>query len=267
MRTSVFPYPVEHGQIDVGEQRGDDPTLRGPHPRRGPAARLQHPGREPLPQQLQHPPVRDTAFHQGQQSAVVDTPNVVTDVGVQHVCAAPRAADSQRLQGLHCTALRFGRKPYETARKSASKMGSNTSVTAICTTRSRTVGIPSGRRRPSAFGMYRRRTGGGRYLPARRAEASSLNIRSTPYCSTAANVSPSTPAPPRLRFTRRHASQRRSALQTRSIRAWKRRSGDRLAATQSRRCNWRTFAMGAGPSGELVPVSPDMPSRVLAPPT
>ena len=52
--------------------------------------------------------------------------------------------------------------------------------------------MPSGRRRPSALGMYRRRPGGGRYLPARSAEASSLSMRSTPYCSTAASVSPST---------------------------------------------------------------------------
>ena len=36
--------------------------------------------------------------------------------------------------------------------KSASKIGSNTSSTAICTTRSFTVGMPSGRRRPSGFG-------------------------------------------------------------------------------------------------------------------
>ena len=66
--------------------------------------------------------------------------------------------------------------------------------------------MPSGRCRPSAFGMYRRRTGGGRYVPARSAAPSSCSRRSTPYCSTAASVCPSTPAaaavalhpPPRL---------------------------------------------------------------------
>ena len=62
---------------------------------------------------------------------------------------------------------RLGRNPYEHARKSASKIGSRTSFAAICTTRSRTVGMPSGRVLPSAFGMYRRRTACGRYVPAR----------------------------------------------------------------------------------------------------
>jgi hypothetical protein len=65
-------------------------------------------------------------------------------------------------------------------------------------------------------------------------------MRSTPYCSTRSSVSRLTPAAPRFAFTRRHASHRTSRLWIRSSRAWKRRSGDRLAATQSRRCNWRT---------------------------
>ena len=64
-------------------------------------------------------------------------------------------------------------------------MGGSTSVAAICATRSLTVGMPSGRCRPSAFGMYRRRTGCGRYVPARSAAPSSSSRRSTPYCSTA----------------------------------------------------------------------------------
>ena len=49
--------------------------------------------------------------------------------------------------------------------------------------------------------------------------------------------------------TRHHAVQRRSTPQTRSIGAWKRRSGDRLAATHSRRCNWRTLSMGEAHRG------------------
>ena len=52
-----------------------------------------------------------------------------------------------------------GRNPNDESRKSASKIGSNTSITAICTTRSLTVGMPSGRCRPSGLGMYTRFTG------------------------------------------------------------------------------------------------------------
>ena len=53
-------------------------------------------------------------------------------------------------------------EPEEQSRKSASKIGSSTSSAAVCTTRSRTVGMPSGRSRPSGLGMYTRRTGCGR---------------------------------------------------------------------------------------------------------
>ena len=40
--------------------------------------------------------------------------------------------------------------------------------------------------------------------------------------------------------------------------------GTALAATHSRQCNWRALTVGYRPPGELVPVLPDMPSRVLA---
>ena len=63
--------------------------------------------------------------------------------------------------------LRLGRKPKLQGRKSASKMGSNTNFAAACATLSFTVGMPSGRCRPFAFGMYRLSTGGGAYVPAR----------------------------------------------------------------------------------------------------
>ena len=162
----------------------------------------------------------------------------------------PSRAPRTRNVSSACVALRRGRKPYDEGRKSASKIGVSTSVTAICTTRSRIVGIPSGRCRPSALGMYRRRTGCGRYVPARSASWISSSTRSTPYCSISASVTRSTPAEPRFDLTRRHASWRTSRLQIRSSRAWKRRSGARLAATQRRRCNWRTLSMGECPPGD-----------------
>jgi hypothetical protein len=58
-------------------------------------------------------------------------------------------------------ASRLGLNPYEFSSKSASKIGSMTIFTAICTTRSLIVGIPNGLRPPSAFGIYTRRTGMG----------------------------------------------------------------------------------------------------------
>ena len=43
--------------------------------------------------------------------------------------------------------------------RSASKIGSSTSLAAVCTTRSRIVGMPSGRSPPPGFGIITRRTG------------------------------------------------------------------------------------------------------------
>ena len=54
----------------------------------------------------------------------------------------------------------FGRNPKEHGRKSASNTGSITIFTAICTTRSFTVGMPNGRVFPGCpgFGICTRRT-------------------------------------------------------------------------------------------------------------
>jgi len=161
-------------------------------------------------------------------------------------------------------ALRFGRKPYDDGRKSASKIGSSTSFAAICTTRSRIVGMPRGLCPPSPFGMYRRKTGFGRYVPARSATAISSKKSVTPCCSISTKVWASTPAEPRFRLTRFHASWRTSPLQIRSTSAWKRLPGCRLAATHSRRCSCRTLSIGSRRSGWLGPDPPAMPSRLPA---
>src|SRR4051812_12473817 len=50
--------------------------------------------------------------------------------------------------------LRPGRNPYDLGSNRASHSGSNAAVTRACKTRSAITGIPSGRRRPSAFGIY-----------------------------------------------------------------------------------------------------------------
>jgi len=52
-------------------------------------------------------------------------------------------------------ARRFGRNPYEHGTKAASKMGSSTALRLAWTTRSATVGIPSLRSLPLAFGINR----------------------------------------------------------------------------------------------------------------
>jgi hypothetical protein len=128
--------------------------------------------------------------------------------------------------------------------KSASKIGSMTIFVAACTTRSRTVGIPSGLFVPSVFGIYRRRTGCGRYRPVLRLCCISRRSVSTPRCSIIASVSPSTPAAPRFLLTRSHASERTSPSQIRPNNAWKRRVRLRLAVTYSPRWSFRTLSAG-----------------------
>jgi hypothetical protein len=61
-------------------------------------------------------------------------------------------------------AERFGRKPKLWDEKDASKMGSRTIFAAAITTRSATVGMPSGRVSPGlpGLGMWTRRSGLGR---------------------------------------------------------------------------------------------------------
>jgi hypothetical protein len=151
-----------------------------------------------------------------------------------------------------CVAARRGRKPYEHGRKSASNIGSNTSFAAACAMRSLTVGIPSGRFFPSAFGMYRLMTHSevlGTSLRGVPHRARSAASRSMPYSSTSLSVTSSTPAAPLFFFTRFHASFRTSLLKMRSYSAWKRRPGCRLAAAHSRRGSCRTLSSGYAARG------------------
>ena len=62
-------------------------------------------------------------------------------------------------------ARRLGLNPYEHGWKSASKMGSSTALRLAWTTRSATVGIPSMRTFPLAFGIDTRRTSTGSNPP------------------------------------------------------------------------------------------------------
>jgi site-specific DNA recombinase len=57
-----------------------------------------HPGFEPLPQQLEHPPIRDALRHELEQLLVVDAAEVVAEVGVEHVMASLRTQLAQGLQ-------------------------------------------------------------------------------------------------------------------------------------------------------------------------
>src|ERR1700733_7476814 len=83
------------------------------------------------------------------------------------------------------------------ASRSASKIGSSTSLAAVCTTRSLIVGIPSGRSPlPPGFGIITRRTGAGRYVFLIRSFLIADSPSSSPSASIIPNVAPSTSGAP-----------------------------------------------------------------------
>ena len=59
-------------------------------------------------------------------------------------------------------ALRPGLNPYEVGQKSASKIGSSTSLAAVCTILSRSAEMPKLLSFPERFGINRSRAGSGR---------------------------------------------------------------------------------------------------------
>jgi hypothetical protein len=139
---------------------------------------------------------------------------------------------------------RLGPNPNERSSTSASKIGSSTILSAACTTRSRTVGIDSGRcSLPPGLGRNTRRAGSGRYRHSLRSAASSPSSRATPYSSTSASVMWSMPAAPRLRRTCSHALSSTSLRETLSNSAWNRLVGSALAARSSACRKARTLSL------------------------
>jgi len=63
--------------------RSHDPALGRPRDRLGAHPLDHHPGTQPLAEQLEHPPVRDTFLDQGEQPLMVDFAEEVPDVGLE----------------------------------------------------------------------------------------------------------------------------------------------------------------------------------------
>src|SRR6266851_697404 len=93
-----------------------------------------------------------------------DASEVVREVGVNDF----RVATEQQPFHLDHRLLGIapGRYAYCSGGRSASKIGSSTSIAAVMQTRSRTVEIPSGLSLPLAFSMNTRLIGSGRYFCA-----------------------------------------------------------------------------------------------------
>lgn len=68
--------------------------------------RFHHSRPQPLPQQLEHPLVRDPSSHQLHQARLVDRVEVALDVGVHDVSVAAPPREADRFQGLRGAASR-----------------------------------------------------------------------------------------------------------------------------------------------------------------
>jgi len=91
---------------------------------------------------------------------VRDGVEVLRQIGAHHVGVAPAGELVHFLDRVGPTPS--GAVAIGPLSRSASKIGSTTSFAAVCPTRSRMVGMPSGRSLPPGFGIIARRTGRGR---------------------------------------------------------------------------------------------------------
>ena len=202
--------------------------------------------------------------HELHQLLVVDAPEVVADVGVEHVMATLRAAASAGSPAPSSRSASAG------SRTSTEESPPRRSAPARASPPSAPPGpVPSGSpaaassRRPSGCTGAAPRSAG--TSPARSSAPSSSRKRSTPCCSTSRD---------RLAIDARRAAVAPHPLPRFpedvtppewSYSAWKRLPGARLAAAHSRRCSCRTLSRGLRPPGLLGPVVPAIPSRLPAP--
>ena len=147
-------------QIDVGQQWRDDRPLRRSRCR-APSLHLLHDVLlEVAFDQRQNASVADLLRHSRQQPVVRDGVEIALQVGVHHMGVALLQQPVDFPQRILATTSRT--EAVAARPELASKIGSIAILSAVCTIRSLTVGIPSGRVRPSPLGISTRLTGAGR---------------------------------------------------------------------------------------------------------
>ena len=106
-RPASLPRLVEDVQGDVGQQRGDRRALRGSRLRVGDHPTLEHPGPQPTPQQLQHPPVRHPPLPPGPSGRHGRSASKHALMSASSTHSRPRlAVDPDGLEGLMGRPLR-----------------------------------------------------------------------------------------------------------------------------------------------------------------
>jgi hypothetical protein len=152
---------IHRVQIDVGEQRTDDGSLGRPGLRSPLLQALHHPLAQVGVEQLEHAAIRDAPLHFRHQLWMGNRVEVALDVGIHH----PGVAVIEK--PLHLTQRLLAPPAGTKAVTAGMKLPledrlSSTIRRALCTTRSLTVGIPSGRFSTlPGFSIQHRRTGFG----------------------------------------------------------------------------------------------------------
>ena len=154
-----------------------------------------HPRLEPHADQLEHPPVRHPLGHQREQPLLVDLPKKSRMSDSDDELAALDEADPQPLHRLRSPTASAGTRTSRAG--SPPRRSAPAPACAACwATRSRTVGMPSGRLPPSGFGMSTRLHRRGTVPACSEVAWSSPSIRSTPYVLHRPPGSSDPPRPP-----------------------------------------------------------------------
>ena len=198
-----LPCPVQPVQVDVGEQRGDHPTLwRASHaaPQR-PA--LHHPGAQQRAHQTEHGPVADAFLDRLHQPGVRNRLKTVGDIRLHHPAAAPPGLVNEHLQGI------VRRPPRAKPKGAVQHVGFEDRLEHDPHRRLHDPVTHRGNRQRPLLTATRlgdeHPPGRQRYRRSLSSAANSSRSRPTPYSSTSASVMWSMPAAPRLRRTPSHA--------------------------------------------------------------
>jgi hypothetical protein len=104
--STISERPVQRVQVDVRQKRRDHTALRGPSERTPQHPLLHHTRLQPLPYQLEHPPIRDPLGDLDKQQLVVDRGEVVADVGLENEAVPVDERTTQHLLRLRCRTTR-----------------------------------------------------------------------------------------------------------------------------------------------------------------
>jgi hypothetical protein len=97
---------VQDVQVDIGQQRGDDPALRGPGDRPLEPLLGHYSCLQPQANQLEHPPVAHPPAHCGEKAIMIDLAEEVADVELGRELAALDEAHPEALHRLRGRPLR-----------------------------------------------------------------------------------------------------------------------------------------------------------------